>query len=82
MDQIEIKGKVNTAICYARVVEEEAIEQIRRMCDYPMTEDGCRRLRFQATAPGVLCLLIPGCRQVSSDQNVPVSPPRHSCRTG
>ena len=37
MDKIEIKGKVNTAICYARVVEEEAIEQIRRMCDYPMT---------------------------------------------
>ena len=37
MDQIKIKGKVNTAICYARVVEEEAIEQIRRMCDYPMT---------------------------------------------
>ena len=32
MDQIKIKGKVNTAICYARVVEEEAIEQIRRMC--------------------------------------------------
>ena len=38
MDVIEIKGKVNTAICYAKVVEEEAIEQIRRMCDYPMTE--------------------------------------------
>ena len=38
MDLIEIKGKINTAICYARVVEEEAIEQIRRMCDYPMTE--------------------------------------------
>ncbi len=35
---IEIRGKVNTAICYAKVVEEEAIEQIRRMCDYPMTE--------------------------------------------
>ena len=34
----EIKGKINTAICYAKVVEEEAIEQIRRMCDYPMTE--------------------------------------------
>lgn len=33
----EIKGKVNTAICYAKVVEEEAIEQIRRMCDYEMT---------------------------------------------
>ncbi len=34
----EIKGKVNTAICYAKVVEDEAIEQIRRMCDFPMTE--------------------------------------------
>ncbi len=34
----EIKGKINTAICYATVVEEEAIGQIRRMCDYPMTE--------------------------------------------
>ena len=37
MNTIEIKGKVNTAICYAKVVEDEAIEQIRRMCDYPMT---------------------------------------------
>ncbi len=35
---MEIKGKVNTAICYARVIEDEAVEQIRRMCDYPMTE--------------------------------------------
>lgn len=35
---IEIKGKMNTALCYAKVVEQEAIEQIRRMCDYPMTE--------------------------------------------
>ncbi|MDO4877336.1 MAG: RtcB family protein [Oscillospiraceae bacterium] len=38
MNVIEIKGKVNTALCYAKVVEDEAIEQIRRMCDYPMTE--------------------------------------------
>lgn len=35
---LEIKGKVNTAFCYAKVVEEEAIEQIRRMCDYDFTE--------------------------------------------
>lgn len=34
---LEIKGKVNTAICYATVIEEEAIEQIRRMCDYEFT---------------------------------------------
>lgn len=38
MNAIEIKGKVNTAICYAKVVEDEAIEQVRRMCDYEMTE--------------------------------------------
>ena len=38
MDLMEIKGKVNTAICYARVIEDEAVEQIRRMCDYPMTQ--------------------------------------------
>ena len=35
---MEIKGKINTALCYASVIEEEAIEQIRRMCDYPITE--------------------------------------------
>ena len=38
MDVLEIKGKVNTALCYAKVVENEAIEQIKRMCDYPFTE--------------------------------------------
>ncbi len=35
---LEIKGNVNTAICFAKVVEEEAIEQVRRMCDYGLTE--------------------------------------------
>lgn len=34
---LEIKGRVNTDICYAKVIEDEAIDQIRRMCDYPMT---------------------------------------------
>lgn len=34
----EIKGKINTAVCYAKVVEDGAIEQIQRMCDYPLTE--------------------------------------------
>lgn len=34
----EIKGKVNTAVCFAKVVENDAIEQIRRMCDYALTE--------------------------------------------
>ena len=35
---LEIKGKRNTAICYATVIEEEAIEQIKRMCDYEFTD--------------------------------------------
>ena len=34
---LEIKGKVNTALCYATVVEDEAVEQIRRMCDHEFT---------------------------------------------
>ena len=38
MDKFEIKGKVNTAICYAKVVEQDAVEQIHRMCDYEFTE--------------------------------------------
>ena len=33
----EIKGKYATAICYASVVENEAIEQISRMCDHEFT---------------------------------------------
>ena len=40
----EIKGKVSTAICYARVVEAEAIEQIRRMCDYEFTKNSKIRI--------------------------------------
>ena len=35
---LEIKGNVNTALCYAKVVEDEAIAQIKRMCDYEFTE--------------------------------------------
>ena len=38
MNMFEIKGKVATAICYAKVVENEAVEQIRRMCDYELTQ--------------------------------------------
>ena len=34
---IEIRGKVTTAICYAKVIGENAIEQIRTMCDYELT---------------------------------------------
>ena len=33
----EIKGKVSTAICYANIIEEETVGQIRRMCDHEFT---------------------------------------------
>ena len=44
MDKLEIKGKINTAICYAKVVEQDAIEQIRRMCDYEFTKGSTIRI--------------------------------------
>lgn len=40
----EIKGKINAAICYAKVVEDEAIEQIRRMCEYDFTKNSKIRI--------------------------------------
>ena len=38
MDRMEIRGRCGVAIVYAKVIEEEAIAQIRRMCDYEFTE--------------------------------------------
>ena len=35
---IEIRGERNTAICYAKEIEELAEEQIERMCDYEFTD--------------------------------------------
>ncbi len=34
----KIKGKINTAVCYAATIEKAAEDQIRKMCDYPLTE--------------------------------------------
>jgi len=38
---LEIRGKMTTAICYAKIVEDMAIRQIRELCDHELTE-GCR----------------------------------------
>ncbi len=35
---MDIQGKFSTAVCYAKVIEQEAVNQIRRICDYPFTE--------------------------------------------
>ena len=39
-----IYGKVNTAISFAKVIEDEAREQIRRMCNYEFTADSKIRI--------------------------------------
>lgn len=39
-----IQGKVASAIVYASIIEQEAIEQIRRMCDYDFTEGSTIRI--------------------------------------
>lgn len=39
-----IQGKVASAIAYASVIEQEAIDQIRRMCDYDFTEGSTIRI--------------------------------------
>ena len=65
---LEIKGKVNTAICYAKVIEEGAIEQIRRMCDYPMTE-GSRIRSMPDVHAGAGCTI--GTTMTITDKAVP-----------
>ena len=37
MDIMEIKGQFNTAICYAKIIGDNAIEQIRQLCDCEFT---------------------------------------------
>ena len=44
MDRMEIRGRCGVAIVYAKVIEEEAIAQIRRMCDYEFTEGASIRI--------------------------------------
>ena len=40
----EIRGKFNTAISFAKVIEDEAREQIRRMCNHEFTADSKIRI--------------------------------------
>lgn len=41
---MEIRGSVNTAVCYARTVEDEAIEQIRTLCNQEFTRGSSIRI--------------------------------------
>ena len=64
----EIKGKRNTAICYATIIEEKAEEQIRRMCDYEFT-DGSRIRIMPDVHAGKGCTI--GTTMTVTDKAVP-----------
>ena len=65
---MEIKGKRNTAICYATVIDEKASEQIRRMCDYEFT-DGSRIRIMPDVHAGKGCTI--GTTMTVTDKAVP-----------
>ncbi len=65
---IEIKGKVNTAICYAAVVDDDAIDQIRRMCDNEFTAGSKIRIMPDVHA-GKSCTI--GTTMTFTDKAVP-----------
>ena len=65
---MEMKGKVNTGICFAKVIEDEAIEQIRRMCDYEFTEGSRIRIMPDVHA-GKGCTI--GTTMIVQDKAVP-----------
>ena len=64
----EIKGKRNTAICYAAIIEEKAEEQIRRMCDYAVA-DGSRIRIMPDVHAGKGCTI--GTTMTVTDKAVP-----------
>ena len=65
---MEIKGKVNTAICFAKIIEDEAVEQIRRMCDYEFTAGSQIRIMPDVHA-GAGCTI--GTTMTVTDKAVP-----------
>ena len=65
---MEITGKFATAICYADIIEDEAQEQIKRMCDYPFTEGSTIRIMPDVHA-GKSCTI--GTTMTITDKAVP-----------
>ncbi|MBQ3444751.1 MAG: RtcB family protein [Selenomonadaceae bacterium] len=64
----EIKGKFNTAISFAKVIEDKAREQIRRMCNYDFTADSKIRIMPDVHA-GAGCTI--GTTMTVTDKAVP-----------
>ena len=64
----EIRGKFNTAISYAKIIEDSAREQIRRMCNYEFTRDSKIRIMPDVHA-GAGCTI--GTTMTVTDKAVP-----------
>ena len=64
----EIRGKFNTAISFAKVIEDSAREQIRRMCNYEFTKDSKIRIMPDVHA-GAGCTI--GTTMTITDKAVP-----------
>ncbi len=65
---LQITGKFNTALCYAKIIEQEAIDQIRRMCDHSFTEGSRIRIMPDVHA-GAGCTI--GTTMTVTDKAVP-----------
>ena len=65
---MEIKGKMNIAVCFAKIIEDEAVEQIRRMCDYEFTAGSRIRIMPDVHA-GMGCTI--GTTMTVKDKAVP-----------
>ncbi len=67
-ESMEIIGRYATAICYAEIIEDEARDQIQRMCDYPFTEGAKIRIMPDVHA-GAGCTI--GTTMTITDKAVP-----------
>lgn len=65
---MEITGRFATAVCYAEIIEDEARNQIQRMCDYPFTEGSKIRIMPDVHA-GAGCTI--GTTMTVTDKAVP-----------
>ena len=64
----EIEGTYTTAKCYADTIEQEAVEQIRRLCSLESTRDSRVRIMPDAHA-GTGCVI--GCTMTITDSAIP-----------
>ena len=65
---LEIKGKVSTALCYAQTIDEDAVEQIRTLCDQEFTR-GSRIRMMPDIHAGAGCTI--GTTMTVTDKIVP-----------